>query len=116
MIEQPEALLQDDRAHGVALTLQHAAIADQQQQVSSDSWNWTSVQMLMTPDSRCSLIARRGWRTTILRVMRDCGYPFHSPNLARLAEMLGLMMKWSRAGADGHRLLDEAAVDEATGL
>jgi hypothetical protein len=36
VIEPPRALLQDDQAHDVALTLQHAALVDQRQQVISD--------------------------------------------------------------------------------
>ena len=36
MIEAPRALLQDEQAHDVALTLQRAAVPNQRQQVISD--------------------------------------------------------------------------------
>jgi hypothetical protein len=36
VIEQPRAQLQGDHAHGVALTFQHAAVADQRKQVIAE--------------------------------------------------------------------------------
>ena len=39
-------------------------------------------------------LALFGLIATLGLLIAPSGYPFHSPNAARLAEMLGLMMEW----------------------